>query len=298
MKQTLSILMVAGLYLLSGCTGSKKASKGNANAFKKTQSGIEYKMYRDNKATPLAKEGDLVDIHIHTKYNDSLIFDSRTNNNNKPVSLPLNKARFNGDLAEVLSMMSAGDSMVAMVAVDSLISSKQKTQPWMKPGNKITYVISMISVKTQEQINKEKNMASSEQMAIDEKLILKYLADNKIVGAKKTASGLYYIMRQPGKGDNAKAGQTVYVNYTGRTLDGNAFDSSVDPKFNHVEPLSFLLGRGNVIQGWDEGISLLNKGGKATLYIPSPLAYGKNSPTAAIPANSVLIFDVELVDVK
>lgn len=296
MKQTLGILMVAGLYIFSGCTGSKKVSK--SDAFKKTQSGIEYKMCRDNKATAVAKEGDFVDIHIHTKYNDSLIFDSRVNNNNKPVSLPLNKARFNGDLAEVLSMMSAGDSMVAMVAVDSLISSKQKTQPWMKPGNKITYVISMISVKTQEQINKEKNMASSEQMAIDEKLILKYLADNKIVGAKKTASGLYYIMRQPGKGDNAKAGQTVYVNYTGRTLDGNAFDSSVDPKFNHVEPLSFLLDRGNVIQGWDEGISLLNKGGKATLYIPSPLAYGKNSPTAAIPANSVLIFDVELVDVK
>lgn len=288
--------MVTGLYILSGCTGSKKASK--SDVFKKTQSGIEYKMCRDNKATAVAKEGDLVDIHIHTKYNDSLIFDSRVNNNNKPVSLPLNKVRFNGDLAEVLSMMSAGDSMIAMVSVDSLISSKQKTQPWMKPGSKITYVISMISVKTQEQINKEKNMASSEQMAIDEKLILKYLADNKIVGAKKTASGLYYIIRQPGKGDNAKAGQTVYVNYTGRTLDGNAFDSSVDPKFNHVEPLSFLLGRGNVIQGWDEGISLLNKGGKATLYIPSPLAYGKNSPTAAIPPNSVLIFDVELIDAK
>lgn len=288
--------MVAGLYLLSGCTGSKKASK--SDVFKKTQSGIEYKMYRDNKATAIAKEGDFVDIHIHTKYNDSLIFDSRVNNNNKPVSFPLNKARFNGDLAEVLSMMSAGDSMVAVVAVDSLITAKQKTQPWMKPGGKITYTISMMSVKTQEQINKEKNMASSEQMAIDEKLILKYLADNKIIGAKKTASGLYYIIRQPGKGDNAKAGQTVYVNYTGRTLDGNTFDSSVDPKFNHVEPLSFLLGRGNVIQGWDEGIALLNKGGKATLYIPSPLAYGKNSPTAAIPANSVLIFDVELVDAK
>jgi FKBP-type peptidyl-prolyl cis-trans isomerase len=62
--------------------------------------------------------------------------------------------------------------------------------------------------------------------------------------------------------------------------------------------LSFLLGRGNVIQGWDEGIALLNKGGKATLYIPSPLAYGKNSPTAAIPPNAVLIFDVELIDAK
>lgn len=296
MKNSLYVLGLAVITTV-GCTTTKK-SKSGASGYKKTSSGMEYMMCRNNKTTLNAKEGDFVDIHIHTKYNDSLIFDSRVNNNGKPVSFPLNKPKFNGDLSEALMMMSAGDSMIVLVPVDSIIANKQKTQPWMKPGGKITYVISMISVKTQEQINKEKNMANSEQFAIDDKLILKYFKDNNLSGFQKTASGLYYIMRQPGKGDNAKAGQTVYVNYTGRTLDGNVFDSSVDPKFNHAEPISFLLGKGNVIQGWDEGIALLNKGGKATLYIPSPLAYGKNSPTAAIPVNSVLIFDVELVDVK
>ncbi len=259
---------------------------------------MEYKMYRDNKTTTNAKETDFVELHIHTKYNDSLIFDSRANNNGKPVSFPVNKPRFNGDLAEALIMMSAGDSMIVKVPVDSIIAAQQKTQPWMKPGGKVTYIISMISVKTQEQVNKEKNMSNSEQFAIDDKIIFKYIADKRITGVQRTASGMYYTITQAGVGDKAKNGQTVYVNYTGRTLDGNVFDSSLDPKFKHVEPISFLLGKGNVIQGWDEGIALLNKGAKATLFIPSPLAYGKNSPMATIPANSILVFDVELVDLK
>ncbi|OSZ78494.1 hypothetical protein CAP35_09650 [Chitinophagaceae bacterium IBVUCB1] len=296
MKQFSFILTITAMGLLAACSTSKNA--GKKSAYNKTASGIEYKMYRDNKATANAKETDFVEIHIHTKYNDSLIFDSRANNNGKPVSFPVTQPKFNGDLAEVLGMMSAGDSMVAYVSVDSIIAAKQKTQPWMKPGGKVTYIISMLSVKTQEQVNKEKNMSNSEQFAIDDKIIFVYIADKRITGVQKTPSGLYYTITKEGTGEKAKAGQTVYVNYTGRTLDGNVFDSSVDPKFKHQEPISFLLGKGNVIQGWDEGIALLNKGAKATLFIPSPLAYGKNSPTAAIPPNSILVFDVELVDVK
>jgi len=287
---------MTALVLLAACSTSKKG--GKKTDYQKTASGMEYKMYRDNKTTTNAKETDFVELHIHTKYNDSLIFDSRANNNGKPVSFPVNKPRFNGDLAEALIMMSAGDSMIVKVPVDSIIAAQQKTQPWMKPGGKVTYIISMISVKTQEQVNKEKNMSNSEQFAIDDKIIFKYSADKRITGVQRTASGMYYTITQAGVGDKAKNGQTVYVNYTGRTLDGNVFDSSLDPKFKHVEPISFLLGKGNVIQGWDEGIALLNKGAKATLFIPSPLAYGKNSPMATIPANSILVFDVELVDLK
>ena len=88
------------------------------------------------------------------------------------------------------------------------------------------------------------------------------------------------------------------MNYTGRLLNGTSFDSNVDPQFKHQEPFSFMLGRNRVIRGWDEGLTLLNKGAKATFYIPSNLAYGPNSPSPAIPANSVLIFDIELIDIK
>ncbi len=86
------------------------------------------------------------------------------------------------------------------------------------------------------------------------------------------------------------------MKYTGKTLDGTPFDSNVDPKFGHVEPFKFVIGTGQVIPGWDEGVALLNKGAKGKLYIPSPLAYGPQGPPA-IGANAVLVFDVEVVNI-
>lgn len=281
--------------MLSACSGSKKATLPKSS-FVTTKSGMQYLLAKDTKGVA-AKDGDFVEIHINTHYGDSLIFDSRQNNANKPVTFPLSAPKFHGDLAEALMLMSPGDSLVAKVAVDSIIAANQRVQPWMKPGGYVTYRICMLTVKTQEQINKERDAGNADRIAMDDKALLEYFTKNNIKPSK-TSSGLYYVITKQGEGDNAKVGQTVYVNYTGRTLDGNVFDSSVDPKFNHVEPFSFALGKNNVIRGWDEGIALLNKGAKATLYIPSPLAYGANSPAAAIPANSILIFDVVLVDVK
>jgi FKBP-type peptidyl-prolyl cis-trans isomerase len=88
------------------------------------------------------------------------------------------------------------------------------------------------------------------------------------------------------------------MNYTGKLMDGTKFDSNQDSTFHHMEPFTFPIGVGQVIPGWDEGVMLLNKGAKATLFIPSGLAYGEHPPTPAIPANSILVFDVEVVSYK
>jgi FKBP-type peptidyl-prolyl cis-trans isomerase len=136
------------------------------------------------------------------------------------------------------------------------------------------------------------------QADIDDALLQKYFKDNKIV-ASKTPSGLYYVITQKGTGENAKDGQTVSVNYTGKTMDGKAFDSNTDPAFGHVQPFSFGLGKHQVITGWDEGLALFNTGAKGVLYIPSGMAYGPISPDPSrIPANAIMIFDVELVSVQ
>lgn len=136
------------------------------------------------------------------------------------------------------------------------------------------------------------------QAQIDDEILQKYFKDNKIT-ATKTASGLYYVITKKGEGESAKSGQAVSVNYTGRTMDGKAFDSSTDPAFGHVAPFTFMLGKHQVIAGWDEGIALLNKGAKGVLYIPSGMAYGPISPDPSkIPANAIMIFDVELVNAQ
>ena len=95
----------------------------------------------------------------------------------------------------------------------------------------------------------------------------------------------------------AKVGDTVSMNYTGTLTDGNVFDSNVDPKFGHVEPFIFKLGAGQVISGWDKGITGMKVGEKKTLRIPPEDAYGENG-VGPIPPNSTLIFEVELLEIK
>lgn len=113
-------------------------------------------------------------------------------------------------------------------------------------------------------------------------------------GFDKTESGLRYKMIQKGNGKKAENGKTVSVHYTGQLEDGKVFDSSYPRK----KPIEFPLGRGNVIEGWDEGIALLQVGDKARFVIPSHLGYGSRGAGGAIPPNATLIFDVELMDVK
>ena len=108
-----------------------------------------------------------------------------------------------------------------------------------------------------------------------------------------TESGLQYQILAEGPGQKAEAGSFVSVHYTGTLEDGTKFDSSLD----RGEPIIFPLGQGRVIPGWDEGIALLNVGGKARLIIPPELGYGERGASGVIPPNATLIFEVELVDV-
>ncbi len=113
--------------------------------------------------------------------------------------------------------------------------------------------------------------------------------------ATTTASGLTYIITERGDGEQAAAGKTVTVHYTGMLTSGVKFDSSLD----RSEPISFPLGAGKVIKGWDEGIAKLRVGDKAMLIIPPALGYGANgTPGREIPPNATLIFIVELVGVN
>lgn len=112
--------------------------------------------------------------------------------------------------------------------------------------------------------------------------------------AVTTASGLKYDVIAPGTGTEATTGKVVSVHYTGWLEDGTKFDSSRD----RGQPFDFVLGRGQVIKGWDEGVSGMKEGEKRKLYIPSDLGYGTRGVPGVIPPNATLIFDVELLDVK
>lgn len=109
-----------------------------------------------------------------------------------------------------------------------------------------------------------------------------------------TSNELQYIEIATGDGPMPKAGDIVSVHYTGTLQDGTVFDSS----HSRREPIAFVLGRGQVIKGWDEGIARMRQGGKAQLVIPPELGYGARGAGGAIPPNATLLFDVELVQVQ
>ena len=109
-----------------------------------------------------------------------------------------------------------------------------------------------------------------------------------------TPAGLKYVDLQAGTGEEAKAGQTVSVHYTGWLENGTKFDSSLDRK----QPFQFKLGAGQVIQGWDQGVAGMKVGGKRKLTIPASLGYGARGAGGVIPPNATLIFEVELLGVR
>ena len=166
------------------------------------------------------------------------------------------------------------------------------------PFSTLVYKVEILDIQSKadyekEQAAEKKKAELKKQTAKKDEAVerAKYLKEHKIT-TKPTKSGLYYIERAKGTGPQAIPGKQVKLHYTGTLLNGKKFDSSLDRN----KPFEFILGRGQVVPGWDEGIALMKQGGKATLIIPSDIAYG-DQPNQNIPAFSTLVFEVELLEV-
>jgi FKBP-type peptidyl-prolyl cis-trans isomerase FkpA len=152
----------------------------------------------------------------------------------------------------------------------------------------------MQAIESAEQaVNQEALAAEKEAGRVNREKGEAFLRENaKKKDMQVTASGLQYEVLKKGKGPKPTASSTVKVHYTGTNIDGQIFDSSLERK----EPISFPLNA--VIPGWTEGVQLMNVGAKYRFYIPQEIAYGPGSPTELIPPYSVLIFEVELLDIE
>ena len=122
--------------------------------------------------------------------------------------------------------------------------------------------------------------------------------EEKTNNVMQNADGIKITVLKGGNGDVAESGNMVAVAYTGMLADGTVFDSNTDAKFNHVEPFIFTLGAGQVIKGWDMGVTGMKVGEQRRLDISPELAYGANEIPGVIPANSTLTFIVELIAVQ
>ncbi len=306
MSITLLAFLIFGLITLS-CQNSKH--KG----YKETENGLFYKFFVDEDG-PTAKIGDVLTLEMQYKTDqDSLIHDTR---GKMPMFIRLTDPLYKGDINEGLALMSVGDSASFIVSADSFFTKNMQLQQipeGLKDAKEIHFSAKLVEIKPKAQFEQEQSELMKKRMeqleiakSQEDSLIKAYIKENNIRTAP-TNSGLYFISQKRGSGAKAQAGQTVKVNYTGRLLDGTVFDTSIEEtaKANDVynpqrpyEAFEFVLGKGMVIKGWEEGIAMMSVGGKAKLIIPSHLGYGERGAGQKIGPFTPLVFEVELVGVQ
>jgi FKBP-type peptidyl-prolyl cis-trans isomerase len=285
-------------------------------SFKKGDNGLEYKIVSKGSGEVIPY-GQYMQIHVAQFYNngktDSLLSDSRTGPQGSMIEV-LDSVNTPPQYYKILKQLKKGDSLVIRQLTDSAFRDNMASMPpFFKKGRYLVTTVKLedifatkeladaARVKSQEAAQVRQKAAAADQIKKDDKILTDYFAKNNIQ-ASKGVLGTYVQILQPGTGAAIDTGVVVKTNYTGKTLDGKTFDSNTDPAFNHVQPL--LVNMTNdpslgttVIPGWTDGFKLLNKGAKAKFYIPSSLAYGAQGAGADIKPNSILVFDVEVLDV-
>lgn len=276
----------------------KKKSPSKASLFKEKDvayapSGLAYK-FRQDIPGKLGNVGDVVKLHFKLYTSKDSILRSTIDEKTMVVTT-IQKPKYPGSFEECIAMLSKGDSCACWVSADSLfkLGIGAEMPPFIEKSSFLRFEVKMHDVMTMEQYNQEQ-VIMAKQLKVDEDAVLAaYIKNNNIPAKLDTATGLYYQVVQEGPGEKPKKGNKVYVHYTGHLLNGEIFDSSRD----RGDPFDFVLGKGYVIEGWDEGIPLMHKGEKGILYIPSYRGYGPQR-AGSIPPNSILIFEVELMDIK
>ena len=304
MKKTIIItLCIATVAIIASCN---RGPKSELEGFKKTQSGLHYRFDVENPSGRQVQKGDLLTGEMVVRLDGDTLFSNRGDEGNLLI---VGDSKFGGDLTEGLTMMHEGDKAVFAVDADAMASHLEPSQMPLSYHSgmkmKIYYEVSLTGVKSAEEVaaNKTKFTQELAQMAEKESAsIATYITDNGITDTPRE-DGLYVIINKKGNGPKVAVGKTIRVAYTGRLLDGTVFDTSNPDLANEKglqshDALEFTVGTAHIIKGWDEGLMNLPEGTKATLIIPSSLAYGSKGAGDAIPPYAPLVFDVNILSVK
>jgi FKBP-type peptidyl-prolyl cis-trans isomerase len=297
------LVLMVGTTILTSCQKTKVTEKD----------GIEYTYIKEG--TEKAPNGSFLLYNLKiTTGTDSVIYS--TADQPFPGYLQANDSMpTNNGMDEIFLGLRKGDSIQFQATARTIFG--ENFPPSMRGEDVVKVNLGAFEImdqaaieaffnKTMEAEDKKKAERAVVLLAEESKTIEAYLKEKGLNGTK-TASGLYYVIEREGTGEATTPNTTMSVDYAGYLLDGTLFDTSIpeiakaNNIFNEQRPYEALpvnVGMGQVIPGWDEGLMLLKKGSKAKFIIPSPLGYGENGAGAAIPANSILVFDVEVKNVQ
>lgn len=301
--------------------------------YKTTKSGLKYKIFEGN-SKDSTKDGDVLKMNVTVKLSgtkDTVLADTygKMPQYQQLRPLPVGQPLYGPE--EVFHMLKKGDSLVAVVYIDSAIKKNlvqaAELPPYMKKGDKIMYTFKILDVfkndslanldyqkemvkdaprqkkEQEEQMEKMRKEQEAQQKADEAALeksgekakqtqqIENYLK-SKGIAAVKTPSGVFVKVDNPGTGDQAATGKFVTVKYTGKKLAN-------DSTFDGPNSFTMQVGKTALIRGFEEGIKQFRQGGKGTIYIPGYLAYGKNPPPGSpFKPYEALYFNVEIPSVS
>jgi FKBP-type peptidyl-prolyl cis-trans isomerase len=261
--------------------------------FKKDKQGFYYKFHVVNKSEAQPQMGDIVDMTfgMHTK--DSVFFQ------NAPLSEKIIESLYPGDIFAAIQKMHLGDSATFIMNGDDF-SQNFWGQPFPFDDKDLYFDLKLNHILPKEEFEalqaervQQYEVMIEEFRVAEDSLINDYIAKNKIK-VKPTEDGIYFMKNVSGTGKAIVSGSKVSVHYTGKLIDGTVFDSSIE----YGTPYELTVGQGQVIPGWEKALLLMRGGDKATVLIPSKLAYGSRGSDYVIPPYAPLVFEMEVMSVE
>ncbi len=269
--------------------------------YSQTKSGLYYKLQIIGDGAIKPSVNDLLQLSITYKtIEDSVFMDSYSYNETGMVILPFKHSSFKGSFEEGLTKMNVGDSISYIVSADSLFEKffKSELPLFLPKGSLVKMEVKLFGILNGEDYQYEwkKYREIVEDLDINERCKLKLFLDTNQIQFSPLSNGMYYLPIKQGVGDRAKRGNTVQINYKGYFLNGKQFESTYERR----QPLEFTLGvEGQVINGFQTAISLMNEGSKTKFIIPSHLAFGESgSSTKIIPSYTTVIYEIELLNLR
>ena len=289
---TAALLMIASI--------STSCGRGKLKGFNRTKTGLNYKFHVKGDGER-AKLGDIIIAEIWVYMGDNLDY---TNEGMPEPMFQVMESQHGGDLMEALQMVGKGDSVTFAFNLDTL----RKYNPGMPEDSDVKYLYYTIKVHGAYSMEEFETKMEEDRIRgeAEEMVKLEAYISEKGITAKPNDDGVYVIVTTRGTGAVAAKEKNVSVNYVGKLLDGTLFDTSLEEVAKEHDlynpqrsysPFEFPVGVGYVIPGWDAAVEGMRVGTKATLIVPSNMAYG-SSNRPGLPAFSTLVFDIEIVSVQ
>lgn len=273
--------------------------------YRQSATGLKFFMAIDEQG-PTSRLGQLVSMHMSIKDANGTYI-KNTFKESKPMMFPVKLTVFDGDIYEAVGLLSKGDSAHFLINADSMYARIfRKPMPEnLKKGSMLDVRIRVFDIWDQtERIEELKEHADTVVSATEkarrakEDLEIQKYIKNLGYQMQKSPKGVYYVFFSEGNGPVTSVnGKTMVINFVGKLLNGTKFETTYNEE-NIGRPISFVLGKGEVIPGWDDVLLGTNEGDRIVCVVPSHLGFGAMAKGSVLPPNSVLVFELDVMGVR